>query len=1110
LRPDIWGRRRLGDFIGTEPAEELGMTRIKIITAAALFDGHDVSINIFSKLMHKRGAEVVHLGHNRSVDEILHAAIQEDADAILVSSYQGGHNEYFRYLIDSLRKHSADNILVFGGGGGVILPAEIAALEAYGVTRIYHASEGQTLGIHGIADDIVARIVNAKETGEAAAHPLPNEEDLSHAGPCDERMIARQLSHIERSVSHAEDVSALRALYQQHDKKKTTVIGVTGTGGSGKSSLIDELIIRLLNASKQIQIGVLAVDPSRKQSGGAFLGDRIRYNSIDDARVYFRSFATRGSESELSLAIYDSIDVLRAHGFDIVIVETSGIGQGDSRITTVSDISVYVMTAEYGAPTQLEKIDMLDMADLIVINKFDKIGSEDAFRHVALNYTKNRNIRLPRSTELMDANLPIFPVMSNQFNNRGVNKLFSALVQMIPEPRRAAYGFDPGGLQAGSGVSDRDFSLIDHRRLHYLAEIVDIVKQYHTAGEEQAMRAGICQALKKSRAMFDEGTPTAAQLEEKFSDEWNDLSTDVRTFLEGWDERVQGASSETFSYTIQNQEHTLALTSTTLSQLEIPRVALPKYTSWEELVKFYCKENLPGQFPFTAGVFPFKSPAEAPRRQFAGEGGPERTNARFHYLSRNDTARRLSTAFDGITLYGEDPAVTPDIYGKIGESGVNICTIDDMDALFDGFDLQDPSTSVSMTINAPAPIMLAMYFMTAYRRELNKKEQCGISLDAPAREQLKRETFRNLRGTVQADILKEDQAQNTCIFSINFAMKLLGDVQEYFARNAITKYYTLSISGYHIAEAGANPITQLAFTLANGFTYVEYFLHRGIALEEFAPNLSFFFSNGMEPEYSVIGRVARRIWAIAMKYKYHGSEKTQKLKYHIQTSGRSLHAREIDFNDIRTTLQALLAYYDNCNSLHTNSYDEAITTPTEESVRRSMAIQLILAKEFGMIKNENPNQGSFIIEELTDLVEEAVLDEFERLSRRGGVLGAMETQYQRSKIQEESLHFEELKQSGEYPIVGVNTFIGAEDADRYKTMTITRTTKEEKDERLGRLEDFHHLHRDEAQAALGKLHDAALNGKNLFEELLNTVQYASLGQITNVLYRVGGKYRRGF
>ncbi len=1083
---------------------------MKIVTAAALFDGHDVSINLFAKLMHKRGAEVIHIGHNRSVDEILTVAIQEDVDAILVSSYQGGHNEFFRYLVDKLKGYSAEHVLVFGGGGGVILPQEISELEQYGVARIYHATEGQKLGIHGIADDIVARIKKAKGNTWERTFPSLVEEELKKGGVSDYRSIAKQISYFENNAEPPEVLSRRRDLYGKYDKKRSTVIGVTGTGGCGKSSLIDEIINRFLKVTQDISIAVLAVDPSKKISGGAFLGDRIRYNSIDNPRVYFRSFATRESVNELSLAIVDSIHVLKAYGVDLVFVETSGIGQGNSLVTTISDYSIFVMTSEYGAPSQLEKIDMLDMADYIVINKFEKIGSEDAFHHVSNLYKKNRNIRSTHTGHQQNNTLPIYATSSNQFNNHGVNRLFKDLLQNIVGKQYRTYAIHKNLVQVLSTEEKQDFGLLNNRRVHYLTEIADAVKHYHKMAEEQAHQAGACYALKESMKQFPSDEKTTVVLKAKFSEMWRKLARDTQVFLEGWEECKKGYSKDTVSHKIQSEEYQIDLYTKSLSMLKIPKVALPKYTSWEELVRFHYLENLPGFFPFTAGVFPFKRTTEEPRRQFAGEGSPEQTNARFHYLSRNDRAKRLSTAFDGITLYGEDPDAKLDIYGKIGESGVSICTIEDMDTLYRGFELTDPLTSVSMTINAPAPIILAMYFMVAYRRELRKKEQAGMLLSGQEKEQLKIATFQNLRGTVQADILKEDQGQNTCIFSIDFAMKLLGDVQEYFSRNNIKSYYSLSISGYHIAEAGANPITQLAFTLANGFTYVEYFLNRGLNLEDFAPNLSFFFSNGMEPEYSVIGRVARRIWAIALRDKYRGDEKSQKLKYHIQTSGRSLHAQEIDFNDIRTTLQALLAYYDNCNSLHTNSYDEAITTPTEESVRRSMAIQLILANEFGMIKNENPNQGSFIIEELTDLVEEAVLEEFYRISRRGGVMGAMETQYQRAKIQEESLYYEELKQSGEYPLIGVNTYLKENPEDPYQNMKITRTTHAEKNERLRQLKDFQSRNADKRDAALERLKETALRAGNIFEELLEAVQYASLGQITKVLYDVGGKYRRGF
>ncbi|MGE5314257.1 MAG: fused isobutyryl-CoA mutase/GTPase IcmF [Acidobacteriota bacterium] len=1086
------------------------MEKMRIVTAAALFDGHDVSINIFSKLMYRRGAEVVHIGHNRSVEEITAAAVQEDADAVLVSSYQGGHNEFFRYLVDRLAERCAPHVLVFGGGGGVILPEEIRELERYGVARIYHAAEGQTLGIHGIADDIVRRIGEAKEGRLQDVLPFNAAEELEKADTSDQLTISRLLSHIERTINQPERVEGLRDQIRHADKLASAVIGVTGTGGCGKSSLIDELVNRFLKVSPDCRIGVLAVDPSRKLTGGAFLGDRIRYNSIYSPRVFFRSFATRESANELSLSIHDAVRVMKAYGFDIIFVETSGTGQGDSEITSVADLSLFVMTPEFGAPSQLEKIDMLDMADYIVINKFEKTGAEDALRHVTAQYTKSRNMRMPRRVLQEESGLPIYGTISSQFNNPAVNRLFADMLKQVRANESCRFTADQAVLGALPVAQQSEGGLIDHRRLHYLTEIADAVRAYNEEAEEQSAVAGRCYALKETIAEFEGDESVKEPLVAKLSERWKELLPGTRAFLETWEERRKVYEQESLTYRIQNEEHAIRLASVSLSMLPIPKVALPTYRSWEELVRFFYKENLPGYFPYTAGVYTFRRTTEEPRRQFAGEGSPARTNARFRFLSRNDAAKRLSTAFDGITLYGEDPDEKPDIFGKIGESGVSVCTIDDMVQLYDGFTLTDPLTSVSMTINAPAPIILAMYFMAAYRKELAAREKDGVVLSGEERARLKQWTFRNLRGTVQADILKEDQAQNTCIFSIDFAMRLLGDVQEYFSREGIDRYYTLSISGYHIAEAGANPITQLAFTLANGFTYVEYFMNRGLDIDTFAPNLSFFFSNGMEPEYSVIGRVARRIWAVAMKRVYHASDKSMKLKYHIQTSGRSLHAREIDFNDIRTTLQALLAYYDNCNSLHTNSYDEAITTPTEASVRRSVAIQLILAGEFGMTKNENPNQGSFIIDTLTDMVEEAVLEEFERISRRGGVLGAMESQYQRAKIQEESLYYEELKQNGEYPVVGVNTFINEAKEDLAQPVPVTRTTDDEKRERLQQLAEFHARHRGHAPGALANLKDAILSGRNIFEELLETVQHASLGEITRVLYEAGGKYRRGF
>ena len=1084
------------------------MSNIRLVTAAALFDGHDVSINIFRKLLQKRGAEVIHLGHNRSVKEIIRTAIQEDADAILISSYQGGHNEFFKYIIDSLKEHNEENILVFGGGGGVILPSEIAELEKYGVEKIYHAVDGQKIGIDGIADNIIHRIKIHKEKSSADDSGVLSENELKKNSVENSFKVAKQISFFENNIDRQEITKSHRDLLDKYDQKKSIVIGVTGTGGSGKSSLIDELINRFLKITKDLNIGVLTVDPSKRISGGALLGDRIRYNNIYEDRVYFRSFATRKSASEISLALTDAIAVLKSCGFDLIIVETSGIGQGDSQAVDVSDFSIYVMTAEYGAPSQLDKIDMLEIANYIVINKFEKPGSEDALREVIINYIRNHNIKASHKESILLLDVPVYGTSSNQFNNHGVNKLFKALLDLMFQQGNRKYDIKEKLLDILPVEQEFDYGLINNRRVNYLTEIADTVQRYHQRAEKEAGIGGKCFSLRQSADLVDEEN-SKENIHKKYDELWNSLSNESRKFLSEWKELKEKYQQEVFKYQVRNKEIEVELFNKSLSGLNIPKVALPKYENWQNLFLFYYKENLPGYFPFTAAVYPFRRTTEDPKRQFAGEGSANRTNKRFQYLTQHDDAKRLSVAFDGITLYGEDPALEPDIYGKIGESGVSICTIDDMDRLLKGYDQTDPYTSVSMTINAPAPIVLAFYFMTAFRREINKIEAAGKKLTRAEKVELKIKTFQKLRGTVQADILKEDQGQNTCIFSIDFAVKLIGDVQEYLSKNEIKNYYSISISGYHIAEAGANPISQLAFTLANGFTYVEYFLNRGLDIDEFAPNLSFFFSNGMEPEYSVIGRVARRIWAIAMRDLYGGNERSQKLKYHIQTSGRSLHAQEIDLNDIRTTLQALLAFYDNCNSLHTNSYDEAVTTPTEESVRRSMAIQMILANEMGTIKNENFNQGSFIIEELTDLVEEAVLNEFHRISQRGGVLGAMEKQYQRAKIQEESLIYEEMKQSGEYPIVGVNKFIKEDGDNPYDNMTITRSTVEEKEEILNNLDQFQTINEGNSGAALEKLREVALGGGNIFEELLNTVQYVSLGQITHVLYEVGGKYRRG-
>lgn len=1083
------------------------MSKIRVLTAAALFDGHDVSINLFRRLMQKRGAEVVHLGHNRSVQEVVTVAVQEDVDAMLISSYQGGHNEYFRYAVDLLKQLGAGHILVFGGGGGVILPSEISALEEYGVRKIYHATDGQKIGIDGIADDIIARVADYKEKNNGIRTRI-SEEIIRANNTNNHLSIAAQISFLENNYENEELLAPIMELYRKNDKKKTLVLGVTGTGGSGKSSVIDEIIGRFVAYTEDVAIGVLAVDPSKSRSGGALLGDRIRYNQIYNPRVYFRSFATRTSANEISAAAVNAIDVLKSCGFDLVIVETSGIGQGDSRVADISDKSVYVMTAEFGAPSQLEKIDMLDVANFIVINKFEKRGAEDALREVIIHYIRTHGLKVSHKVPLEELGLPVYPCSSNQFNNHGVNRLFKDLLALLREKTSAGKIARDSMIEILPTNLVKDFGLLDNSRIGYLSDISETVRNYKKKALEQAEFAGDVYSIREAVKQIDE--PAAMNvLKDAFVKKWEMMDEAVKRFLSGWEETKKCYAQDEMKYQIQNKEFSIKLYNESLSGSKIPKVLTPQTKSWEELVKYFYLENLPGQFPFTAGVFPFKRTTEDPKRQFAGEGSPERTNKRFHYLCANDEAKRLSVAFDGITLYGEDPLTEPDIYGKIGESGVSICTIEDMDALLKGFDQTDPLTSVSMTINAPAPIMVALFFMVAYKRELDKLSAQGRTLTDEEKHQFRLSVFRKLRGTVQADMLKEDQGQNTCIFSIDFAMKLIGDVQEYFSKNGIRNYYSLSISGYHIAEAGANPISQLAFTLANGFTYVEYFLNRGLNVDDFGPNLSYFFSNGMDPEYSVIGRVARRIWAVAMKYKYGADERSQKLKYHIQTSGRSLHAQEIDFNDIRTTLQGLIAFYDNCNSLHTNSYDEAVTTPTEESVRRSMAIQYILSKEFGLLKNENPSQGAYLTEFLTDLVEEAVLDEFNNISRRGGVLGAMETQYQRSKIQEESMYYEMLKQSGEYPIIGVNTFLREGAANPYDNMTITRATEEEKQQRLADLKQFDEKHSADSTAALNKLKETALKNGNIFEELLNTVESVSMGKITRALYEIGGKYRRG-
>lgn len=1076
------------------------MDKIKIVTSAALFDGHDVSINIFRRLLQKLGAEVVHLGHNRSVSEVAKTALEEDAHAVLISSYQGGHNEYFRFLKDTLAENGADDILIFGGGGGVILPSEIESLQKYGIEKIYHALEGQTLGIDGIAKDVIQRIKNSKRYARK-----PNVDTIIGNKEVSIYDTAKLLSILENNADGEEYNTILNSLCANQEKT-SIIIGVTGTGGSGKSSVLDELIGRFL-AYSNLKIAIMAVDPSKSKTGGALLGDRIRYNRIDSERVFFRSFAARSGSSELSPAVFAGSQLLSCLGYNLIFVETSGIGQGNSQISEISDISVYVMTAEFGAPSQLEKIDMLDIADFIVINKFEKIGSEDALREVKINYIRSRNSGADNTKTLDEMDLPVYAASANQFNNSGLNHLFKDLSLNISNQLLSA-SFDFEKIDTLNICHNTNFSIIPHDKTNYLNEISNTVRAYKQQAKNEAEKALQAYSINNT-ILLVEDSEIRSNLSSTYNRIWDNLSSNTRLFIDNHSKKLKELDSDEIEYNIQGTEYTFKQYNMSLSGTKIPKVIPPSYKSWYELILFYYLENLPGEFPYTSGVFPYKRTTEDPKRQFAGEGSPERTNRRFHYLSKGDSAKRLSVAFDGITLYAEDPALSPDIYGKIGESGVSICTIDDMDTLLKGFDLTDPLTSVSMTINAPAPIMTAFYFMTAFLREKAKFELEGEIISDSKMKEFKLDIFRRLRGTVQADMLKEDQGQNTCIFSIDFAMKLIGDMQEYFSLNKIKNYYSISISGYHIAEAGANPITQLAFTLANGFTYVEYFLSRGIHIDDFAPNLSFFFSNGMDPEYSVIGRVARRIWAIALRNKYGANDKSCKLKYHIQTSGRSLHAQEIEFNDIRTTLQGLLAFYDNCNSLHTNSYDEAVTTPTEESVRRSMAIQLILSKEFGMLKNENPNQGSFLIETLTELVEEAVLAEFERLSRRGGVLGAMETQYQRSKIQEESMIYEQQKQNGDYPIIGVNTFLAEKQSNEYDKMTISRAEESEKQQRIKELNMFHDKNIEYSAQAVENLKAKALAGANVFEELLETVQYASMGEITKALYEIGGKYRRG-
>ncbi|MCD7034709.1 methylmalonyl-CoA mutase family protein [Metabacillus sp. GX 13764] len=1071
---------------------------VRFVTASSLFDGHDASINIMRRILQSSGAEVIHLGHNRSVEEVVNAAIHEDAQGIAISSYQGGHVEYFKYMYDLLKEKGAPHIRLYGGGGGVIIPREIKELHDYGISRIFSPEDGRKHGLQGMINQML------EECDYPTVSSIGNELEELKAGSVN--AVSRLITLAEQRAQEQTEAAAAAEVLDEVQKldSKAPVIGITGTGGAGKSSLTDELIRRFLNELPELKLAILSVDPTKQKTGGALLGDRIRMNAIFNPRVYMRSLATRQSRSELSLAIKDAISVVKAAGYDLVIVETSGIGQGDAGITDICDLSMYVMTSEYGAPTQLEKIDMIDYADLIVINKYERKGSEDAKRQVQKQFQRSRMLF---ETELDD--LPVYGTIASQFNDPGTNTLFKALLKEIREKTGKEWTSD---LETVTDVKKQNVIIPTDRR-YYLREISETVRNYHKKAEKEAALArkvfqaeGVLEALKEDNA--ETALAAVEAVKQKAEEE---LTKESRSILAGWGELKEKYSSDQFTTKVRDRELVTKLKTVTLSGLSIPKVALPNYKDYGEILRWVYKENVPGSFPYTAGVFPFKREGEDPKRQFAGEGTPERTNRRFHYLSKDDEAKRLSTAFDSVTLYGEDPAYRPDIYGKVGESGVSICTLDDMKKLYSGFDLCAPSTSVSMTINGPAPIILAMFLNTAIAQQIARKaEELGRELTEEEQLQVKEMTLQTVRGTVQADILKEDQGQNTCIFSTEFALKLMGDIQEYFIRQKVRNYYSVSISGYHIAEAGANPISQLAFTLANGFTYVEYYLSRGMNIDTFAPNLSFFFSNGLDAEYTVIGRVARRIWATVMRDKYGANERSQKLKYHIQTSGRSLHAQEIDFNDIRTTLQALMALQDNCNSLHTNAYDEAITTPTEESVRRAMAIQMIITKEHGLAKNENPLQGAFIVEELTDLVEEAVLQEFDRINERGGVLGAMETQYQRGKIQDESMFYEMKKHSGELPIIGVNTYLNPNppSEEEMNSMEIARASKEEKETQIQNLKEFQSRNEAQLAAAIQRLKQTAMQNGNIFEELMETVQYASLGQITEALYEVGGQYRR--
>ena len=1065
---------------------------LRFVTAASLFDGHDAAINIMRRILQSSGAEVIHLAHNRSVQDIVEAAIQEDVDAIAISSYQGGHIEYFKYLVDRLRELGADHIKIFGGGGGVIIPAEIEELHNYGVSRIYSPNDGQAIGLQGMIDDMLNRCSGGKSR--------PAAPDLTQLDEGDRLVLTRVITGIENEEYADQELQTLKQ--QASTRLNTPILGITGTGGAGKSSSTDEIIRRFRqDSSDSLKIAVLAIDPTRKKTGGALLGDRIRMNAIGHPNIFMRSVATRDSSVEIPERLSEIVAAIKVSGFDLIIIETPGIGQGDAGIVPFVDTSLYVMTPEFGAASQLEKIDMLDYADVFAINKFDRKGSEDALRDVCKQVQRNREA----FTQMPDE-MPVFGTIASKFNDDGITALYQALVPLLRSHGLPDY---EQAIAAINGKKSTQTSLIiPAQQQRYLAEIAEIVRDYHERVQTQSQLARERQQLIASKSMLDLNSKDSSVLDELIAAKDNAMDEKAKRLLDAWPQLKSDYAKDEYVVKVRDSELHTALFRTSLSGTKISRVALPNYQDHGQLLQWLLLENVPGRFPFTAGVFRFKRESEDPTRMFAGEGDAFRTNRRFKQLSDHSAAKRLSTAFDSVTLYGFDPAMQPDIYGKVGNSGVSIATLDDMKELYKGFDLASPTTSVSMTINGPAPTILAMYMNAAIDQQLDQfRSENGSAPNDDQYRTIKALALENVRGTVQADILKEDQGQNTCIFSTEFSLKLMGDIQEYFSANKIRNFYSVSISGYHIAEAGANPISQLAFTLSNGFTFVEAYIARGMKVDDFAHNLSFFFSNGMDPEYTVLGRVARRIWSTAMRFKYNASEQSQKLKYHIQTSGRSLHAQEMSFNDIRTTLQALIAVYDNCNSLHTNAYDEAVTTPTEESVRRAMAIQLIINKEWGLAVNENSNQGSFIIEELTDLVEEAVLQEFERISERGGVLGAMETGYQRGKIQDESMLYEHRKHDGSLPLIGVNTFLNPEPESQPK-IELARSTDEEKRSQINRLAEFKARNADDSAQALERLRAAAINNENVFEELMNAVRFCSLGQITDTFFEVGGQYRR--